>query len=295
MYVKKYDLALEKYKAAFATVDYLHDRNLKSAAKCAMAVEDYESAAGYIRQSVINCGNNNFFSTYNRAPSWKFKRTKHYKSIKDSLEIYLAVYNSRINWEYCAILDSLYFVDQYVLRGTRHAKADYNLNVDSLREIQNIIHQSVHHGKVYTDINVDSLRKIWVNLDSSNFQTLLECIDKWGWPSEEIVKNEYFILVLHHNMRLKENEKYHEMAFSAVKEGKYNPLHLSWWYGQYYTWYKGEGQQAVPTLFTPTKEEVEEGDFERVNKNRAAFYLKPLSAFELKVLKSGGVRMNELW
>jgi hypothetical protein len=48
-------------------------------------------------------------------------------------------------------------------------------------------------------------------------------------------------------------------------------------------------------MFHPTKEEFDSGDFARVNANRAKFYLKPLTAYKLKVLKSGGVQMKELW
>ncbi|MBN4082151.1 hypothetical protein JYT21_00445 [bacterium AH-315-B15] len=247
--LKQYALGLEKYKSAFSTVDYVHYRYLRSAAKCAIRTKDFQSAHHYLRQSIINTGYVDFFSVYKRVPSSKFKRTAYYKNLKDSLSVYLDEYHTRINWEYRSIIDSLHYVDQYIIRGSKRVKGDYDIDESTLPENRYV-------------------------LDDNNFQTLLECIDKWGFPSEEKVGGNA-IMLLTHNMRLAKNEEYHPIAFKAVWEGHYNPRYFSWMYEQYYN------QNKDSTYFYLGSDLSNENRM-RVIENRARFYLRPLSHAGIK-------------
>ncbi len=252
IYEKNYTLALEKYKSAFTSVDYVHYKYLRSAAKCAIRIKDFESAGRYLRQSIINTGFVDFFSAFKRVPSGRFKRTTYYKNIKDSIPHYLEQHKKNTNWEYSAIIDSLHYVDQRIIRGSKHAKGDY-------------------------DIDTSMLPRNRYELDSTNFQTLLECIEKWGFPSEELVDANP-IMILHHNMRLEKNEKYHPIAFKAVWEGDWDPRSFSWMYEQYCKWHKD-------STFFGLGGDLSEENIKRVSENREKFYLRPLSHSNIKAVK----------
>ena len=105
--------------------------------------------------------------------------------------------NNRINHPFIKIIDSLVFVDQYIIRNNKSYKANYKIDKKKLPE--NLF-----------------------DLDSSNWHLLFNCIKKWGFPSEEHVGYETYKkawAILHHNLRLIENEKYHTEIFEYIKNG----------------------------------------------------------------------------
>lgn len=266
MFEKNYNDALHAYQTAFSKVSYVHYSDLKSAAECAIRVKDYKNAYSYIRQSVINSGEIGAFSVFKRVSSIQYKFSKYHRMMKDSLDDFVQMHEKRLNKEYCKILDSLHFVDQYVSRGTRHAKDNYNLNVDSVRNNK-------------------------INTDSTNFLSLLACIEKWGWPSEKIIEDDDYLVIIHHTFRPLEHEKFHYLAIDAVKNGEYEPKWFAAWYSQYYSWFVEPGINP----FVPSVSEVNSNNYERVNKWRKEFYLKPLTAYDISINKKGFVSMKELW
>jgi hypothetical protein len=242
--------ALITYKLAFQTVDFVHTEKLIKAYKLAIEISSFQDAFHFGKNIILNSGKIDLI----RTKSTDFKKSNYYHLLIDSSHFYIIDYNKRINHQYIKIIDSLVFVDQYIIRNNKSYKADYNIDKSKLP---------------------DNL----FELDSSNWHLLHDCIKIWGFPSEENVGYDTYNKVwaiLHHNLRLKENEKYHMEIFEFVKRGDYIPEDLMVWYEQF------QQQNYGQTFFTTWDGNLTTENLTRIEKNRRMNYLKGLDAYYLK-------------
>ena len=156
------------------------------------------------------------------------------------------------------------FVDQYIIRKNRTYKKDYEIDESKLPE--NLF-----------------------ELDNSNWKLLYSNIHELGFPSEENVgKSAYFKarIILHHNLRLEENEKYHKEIFEFVKTGDYLPNDIMVWYEQFQMQVNGQ------TFFTTWDGDTTLENLKKIDANRRRFYLKGINTYKLN--KNGKI-MKSLW
>jgi hypothetical protein len=256
---KKHE-ALNTYKLAFQTVDFVHTKKLIKAYKLAIETSSFEDAFHFGKNIILNTGKTHLI----RTKSVDFNKSNFYQSLIDSSKFYINDYNNRINHEYIKIIDSLIFIDQYIIRNNKSYKADYN--IDKIKLPDNLF-----------------------DLDSSNWHLLYDCIIIWGVPSEQNVGYETYNkvwAVLHHNLRLKENEKYHKEIFEYVKKGDYLPDDLTVWYEQF------QQQNYGQTFFTTWDGNLSPENLTRIEKNRRMIYLKGLNSYNLK---KNGRYMEAKW
>ena len=252
--------ALEAFKVAFESVSYIHSEKYHDAYQLAIKMEEYQDAFQFGKMTIINSGLKNLIATR----SAKFKRSEYFKLLNDSTEYYLNFYKSRVNHDYINIIDSLHFIDQNIIRKNRSVKGNYK-------------------------IVKDSLPKNLYELDNSNWQYLHMLIDSLGFPSEQNVglkacKDAW--IIIHHNLRLKENEIYHKEIFDYIRQGKYLPVHFSYWYEQFQTWNNGQ------SFFFTWDQNTTVDNLERINANRRLFYLKSSNSFNLK---NNGRKWRKKW
>ena len=252
--------ALNTYKLAFQSVDFVHTEKLRKAYQLAVETNSFEDAYNFGRKIILNSGKTDLI----RTKSIAFKKSNFYQLLIDSSEYHLATYNQRINHQYIKIIDSLIYIDQYIIRNNKSYKAGYN--IDGAKLPENLF-----------------------DLDRSNWNMLYGCIKEIGFPSEETVGYETYNKVwaiLHHNLRLKENEKYHLEIFDYVRSGDYLPEDLLVWYEQFQLQNNGQ------TFFTTWDGNLTIENLKRIEKNRRYHYLKGLDAF---YLKKNGRFMDVKW
>lgn len=252
--------ALSLYKSAFQSVHFIHTDKLRKAYELAIETNSYEDAYFFGKNILLNTGNKELTHTNSR----KFRSSNFYQSMMDSSFHFQSDYKKRINQQYVKIIDSLVFVDQYIIRNNKSYKADYK-------------------------IDLNKLPKNLFDLDSSNWKLLYSCIKKWGFPSEENVGYETYNkawAILHHNLRLIENEKYHSEIFDFIKTGDYLPEDIMVWYEQF------QQQNYGQTFFTTWDGNLSIENLARIEKNRRMFYLKGLDAY---YMKNNGRYMDKKW
>lgn len=249
-YIGKENEALDKYKEAFKTVKFVHSIKSKKAYELAIKTNSFEDAFNFGKISLISSGKRELIKTNSR----KFKKSAYYKMLKDSSAAFILSYNERINHDYIKIIDSLAYIDQRIIRHNRFYKGNY------------------HIDKTKLPVNL-------FDLDSSNWNLLYTCIQEMGFPSEENVGSTSYRevwLLLHHNLRLKENTKYHEEIFEFIRQGEYLPEDMMVWYEQYYL------QVNNSTFFTTWDENISDENLARIDYNRRKFYLKGINSYTLK-------------
>ncbi|MBL4862828.1 MAG: hypothetical protein JKY09_07425 [Crocinitomicaceae bacterium] len=173
-------------------------------------------------------------------------------------------YSSRVDHEYIKVIDSLYYIDQNIIRGNNTVKGNYKIDLKKLPENR-------------------------FDLDSSNWNVLHKLINEKGFPSEKIIGKSAYenaSIIIHHNLRLAENQKYHALIIEAIINGEYLPANFAFWYEQYQMRVNGQ------TFFTTWDQDLSESNITRINKNRKAYFLKNLSSMEIK---KGGRKMLSIW
>jgi len=252
--------ALNTFKMAFQSVDFVHTNKLMKAYQLAVEANSFEDAFHFGRRILLNSGKTELIRTKSSA----FNKSKYYHWLIDSSEYYIEIYNQRINHKYIKIIDSLIYIDQFIIRKNKSYKAAFNIDRTKLPE--NLF-----------------------DLDSSNWNLLYRCIKEIGFPSEEAVGYETYNKVwaiLHHNLRLKENEKYHLEIFDYVRSGDYLPEDLMVWYEQFHL------QNNSQTFFTTWDGNITSENLKRIEKNRRDFYLKGLDSYHLN---KNGRSMEVKW
>jgi len=260
IYVGKHQEALDLFKVAFSSVEYTHSEKFLKAYRLAVKLNLFDDAYQFGRMAIITSGKQEVIKT----KSSTFRKSAQFKALKDSSALFLVSYNKRVNHAYIRLIDSLVFVDQFIIRGNRSYKGKYRIDMKALPSNR-------------------------FELDASNWEFLLKCIDSIGFPSEKNVGlNAYNDVwaILHHNLRLAENEKDHPEIFEFIRTGEYLPEDFFIWYEQFQMQVKGQ------TYFCTWDGNISKENLARIDANRRKFYLKGINSFELS---KGGRTMSAKW
>ena len=259
-YVGNQNKAIDTYTHAFSAVNYVHSEKYLRAYHLAIKLNRFDEAFQFGRKIILNSGLKNRI----RTKSKEFKSSNYYQLLIDSCGAYIDLYNSRVNHAYIKLIDSLHFIDQRIIRKNFSVRGKYK-------------------------IQRKTLPKNRFELDSSNWLLLSDLIDSLGFPSEQNVGSEAYynaLIIIHHNLRLKENDYYHERIFEFILMGKYLPEHFSFWYEQYQTNINGI------SYFYTWESDFSDEDLNRINRNREKFYLKGLWAYDID---KEGRKMSPKW
>lgn len=196
-YEKEYSQSLKKFQEAFERVEYVHSINFAKAARSAAQLKEYGLAKMYILEAIKRGHPNNIVS---QKAFKKFKKSDEYRELLLLINQCQSEADLSINKEYQRKIDSLYYIDQNILRGNDKVR-DFNLD-------RNITYS-----------------------DSSNFSCLLKLIEQYGFPSEQTIGFHGYRkswVVIHHSARLSENHYYHPILLEHLKKGEYLPENYCW-------------------------------------------------------------------
>ena len=265
-YLKNDSLAYALYLKAFQKVDYIHSNKLIKATELAIKLKDYKNAYNFSKQAVI-LGTN--YPFYKHKSFKKFRKTDYYKTFKDSLIFFRAEYRKNLNIDYKYQLDSLFYIDQRIIRHNKGIKGKYNIDKSKLPE----------------DL---------FDLDSLVFANFLSLIEKYGFATEKNIGRETFLNVwifYHHNIRLPQNEKYIKLAQKAVKEGAYLPRNYAWMFDQSKMFKKEEPFFYYGVFFDIEKMKNKK---DLIDKRRTEWGVKPMEA-EKRIIRGKTVITKQLW
>jgi hypothetical protein len=272
IYFKNDSLAYEYYKKAFVLVDYVHISKLIRGAVLATKQNDFKSVYKFSKLAVIQ-GAETDKLVYKEFYKWRvfehYRKTLYYKAFIDSLKYFQAMYIENLNIDYKNQIDSLYYIDQRIIRHSRYAKGNYKIDKSSL------------------PVNL-------FDLDSLLFAEFLKLIDKYGFPTEKKIGPESFRnvdIIYHHNIRLPQNEKYIELAQKALKEGAFLPRDYAWMYDQ-----SREIKKEGPYFYYGicSTKDLNELMKKEVNKRRFEWGIKPLEAQKI-IERKNWITQENLW
>jgi len=252
--------SLDTFKAAFSTVNYVHSEKYVDAYHLAIKLNAFRDAHYFGKMAVLHSGKSSVLATKSKS----FRKSDAYQSLKDSLPDFLAVFEKRIHPDYVHLIDSLVYIDQYIIRGNRGYKGKFSMDETKLPQNR-------------------------FDLDRSNWELLLRWIDSVGFPSEQLVGAKAYDdawAILHHNLRLPENQKHHAQLLAFVISGNYMPDDMFFWYEQFQLNVNGT------TYFTTWDGDSSAENLKRIDANRRAFYLKGIDSF---ILKKDGRSMTAKW
>ena len=253
--------AFKAYNLGFSEVDFIPSSYCLKAFLLAIDLGELQKAKMFGRLYVINSGKAKRIKTKNKT----FRKSNAYQELTDSLSHYLEIHSQRINQDYVKLIDSLFYVDQVIVRRKKLVKG-FSYRIDKTKHPEN------------TD-----------NLDQELWLTLSAWIDSIGFPSEQLVGIEAYQkanVILWHNLREKQNAAYHPRILDFIKSGEYYPNDMMVWFEQYHQWNFGT------TFFTTWGGNLTENEIIRINRNRANYHMQSLNAYE--ILK-GGKYMKLKW
>lgn len=260
-YLGQYEQALHTLETAFESVDVVHAQQYMDAYHLAIKLDRFDKAAEYGKRAIIHSGNKHILRT---KASKDFRKSNDYSSIKDSCEYFIEQFNGRVNQHFRKHIDSLYYIDQRIIRKNHSVKGKYAINKEEL------------------PINL-------FDLDSSNWSTFHKLVQEFGFPSEQNVGHESYrkaCILLIHNLRTPGYEKYHDEYFKYIFQGYYLPNDILLWYEQYNMNVLGQ------TFFTTWDKNISEENLQRIDANRRKFCLKGMSSIELS---RDGLSMVSKW
>ncbi len=267
IYLGNDSLAYQFYKEGFKRVDYVHNTNLIKASQLASSL-GYNRYCYKLLQCAFKQGEDINILDYE--PFVNFKNTKYYKKLVDNYPKYKASFLTSLNIDYKKQIDSLYYIDQYIVRGNTNIKGNYQIDYS-------------------LDIQL---------LDSLIFTEFLSLIDKYGFATEKNIGPESFKKVwvfFHHNIRLPENNEYIPLAQEALLQGSYLPQNYAWMYDQSMTYnnnppYFYYGVASIENLTDDEKVEI--------NKRRKNWGVKPIESTLIETIKENGrisIMQTTLW
>lgn len=255
LYHKKYQEAADQYEKAMKLVKYVHCDTYTAAAIAQSHLNQYKKATAYLEKSIVQGG-----WTYVQIKGARFQdefaATPAYQQLTSEDASLVKV---QINAIYVHQLDSLYHIDQEIIRkdGKHQESAMYS--------------------------------------DSLNFAALLKLIDKYGFPSEQIVglaAAHQAEIIIHHNARLPQNEAYWPLWQDAVKKGELNPEVYAWMYDQYLAWFKKETPYFYHCIAPIDK--LSKAELELVDQHRKEWGVPALAAFAIETT-GGGMSFMKLY
>ncbi|WP_421798023.1 hypothetical protein [Haliscomenobacter sp.] len=255
LYHKKYQEAADQYEKAMKLVKYVHCDTYTAAAIAQSHLNQYKKATAYLEKS-IEQGGNYYVQIQGASFQEKYTNTPAYEQLtSENAPLFKVEFNST----YIHQLDSLYHIDQDTLRkdGKHQESAMYS--------------------------------------DSLNFAALLKLIDKYGFPSEQIVglaAAHQAEIIIHHNARLPKNEAYWPLWQDAVKKGELNPEVYAWMYDQYLAWFKKESPYFYHCIAPIDK--LSKAELELVDQHRKEWGVPTLAAFAIETT-GGGMSFTKLY
>ncbi len=266
IYLKNYEEALKNFNKAFSLIDYVHANQYKSASLCAAHIGNIEKTYLYAKNAILNGLDPVFLKTKDFK---KFRKTEKYKILCDSISIFQKQHLLSINLNYKKEIDSLYYIDQNIIRNNKSCKGNYNIDKSKLPS--NLF-----------------------ELDSVIFEHLLTLIEKYGFPSEKKIGYEGYSnvwVLFHHNVRLPKNSKYLPILKEALVKGEYLPRNYAWMYDQSLMFKQEEpyfyfGIALVDHLSDDKKMEID--------KRRKEHGIKPLESTIVKK-RGNGIMQKFLW
>lgn len=253
MYLKQYRKALQSFESGFAKVDYIHAIQYEKASQCAIQLNQYEKANQYAHKAYLQGSDSKFLK---KKISKNFRKTKEYKVLIKNIEKFEQLHLLSINLHYKEIIDSLYYLDQRVIRKNKRIKGNYKIDKSTLPE--NLFH-----------------------LDTLIFNHLLNKIDVHGFPSEERVGKKSYekvYIILHHNGRLAQNKKHLPMMKEALLKGEYLPNHYAWMYDQSRLF---DGEKPLFYYGVPSNG-IDAQEKKKIDEIRTEYGVKRFSAFQIK-------------
>ncbi|MEL6675852.1 MAG: hypothetical protein AAFR61_26835 [Bacteroidota bacterium] len=267
IYLENYEAALKEFEQAFALVDYVHARSYKQASTAAAFLGQAEKAYAYARLALLHGEDARFLDGKQYQG---FRKKMPFSGLKDSLDTFRQLHEQSIDLTYQRICDSLYYVDQRIIRKNMGVSGDYKIDKSSLPE------------DLY-------------DLDEEIFAYLLELIAVRGFPSEKNIGPEGYSKVwvlFHHNLRLPENAAHLPMAKEALIRGEYRPADYAWMYDQSRSIFKKE--QPLFYYGVADISELTESEKAAIDAVRKEYGIKPLASTEIK--RTGkSIRQRRLW
>jgi hypothetical protein len=242
VYYKKYDVAVMYYEQALDFVSYVHNNTYANLALAYSHLGNNKKAIKYLEKAVKQGWNRDITIT-NAVFSPLFTETQGYKNIM----INEKVMSEPMDSAYIRKIDSLYAIDQYIIRAN------------------------------------NTFKENTVFSDSFNLAALLRFINKQGFPSENIVGQncvKKVEIIIHHNGRLEKNERLLPIWLEAVKKGWLAPESYAWMYDQYLTWEKKQKPrfyQGIARIDKFTPEELA-----KINNIRFTIGLPSLDAYDIR-------------
>lgn len=255
LYIKQKKEALKYYLKADSMVNYTHIKYLMNIA--------YLSS----EENKLEVCNNSLISALEQGIEFKkikfrklqnFKRSEYYKNFIKNKEQYITTYNNKLNQEYLAVIDSLLYIDQMVIRYNKSKTNKYDID--------------------YSKIPNDPVKRY--DLDSNNYEMLKTYIKLYGYPSEKNVGPKYAdkasFLILH-SARKPENTKELYTIENALKNGDCLPDEYAWIIDQNLS-FRGKKLKFFYLEKNPKKVESQE-ELKKYNLNRYLYGIKPTTAY----------------
>jgi hypothetical protein len=261
-YFKNYKEAMEKYEAAFRTIGFVHAKNLRNASLCASKLNQDEVAWQYAKQALMGGENEKFLKN-------SFSKNISKEILKDSIIYLINQHQKSINQFYIKEIDSLYFVDQNIIRGNKTVKS--NADFSKLAIPQN---------------KFDLDRDVWNHL--------IGLMSIYGFPSEKNIgpkAYEQVSIILHHNFRLPQNQHQMPIATEALKKGEYLPQDFAWMFDQSFSMLNKN-----PFFYYGSKDpsRLSKDELLQIEENRRNYGVKPFSAYKIKVWKDS-ISQTPIW
>lgn len=260
---ENYEVALQNYQTAFKAVNYVHADTYRKAAECAVQTKDYATAAAYYKKSYLN----GYELTFHVGDS-AFNQSPYGIELNKSIPQYYTKTKQKFNQEYQAIIDSLYYIDQNIIRDG-YAEGVYQ--IDRTQLPANLF-----------------------DLDKQIFATLMDLVVKYGFPAEPLVSPKTYgkaTLIFHHNIRLQENSQYMNFAISALKNGQYRPSNFAWMYDQSLI---QAGKNPLFYYGVPGIFQLSEVEKIMVDEERKKYGIKPIESTKFEET-ADGISMMTLW
>lgn len=261
-YFKNYKEAMEKYETAFKIVDFVHVKNLRNASICASKINQNKVAWDYAKRAISGGENEKILKN-------SFPKNISKEILKDSIIYFKNQHQKSINQFYIKEIDSLYFVDQNIIRGNKTVKS--NADFSKLAIPQN---------------KFDLDRDVWNHL--------IGLISIYGFPSEKNIgpkAYEQVSIILHHNFRLPQNQHQMPIATEALKKGEYLPQDFAWMFDQFLSMLNKN-----PFFYYGSKDpsRLSKDELLQIEENRRKYGVKPFSAYKIKVWKDS-ISQTPIW
>jgi hypothetical protein len=261
-YFKNYKEAMETYETAFKIVDFVHVKNLRNASICASKINQNKVAWDYAKRAISGGENEKILKN-------SFPKNISKELLKDSINLLRNQHLKSVNHLYTKEIDSLYYIDQNIIRGNKSVKSRANFS------------------KLVIPLNK-------FELDQNVWNHLIGLMNIYGFPSEKNIgpkAYEQVSIILHHNFRLPQNQHQMPIATEALKKGEYLPQDFAWMFDQFLSMLNKN-----PFFYYGSKDpsRLSKDELLQIEQNRRNYGVKPFSAYKIKVWKDS-ISQTPIW